>query len=205
MFDTLSLVFFLFAHANGNYLAKFIEFQFHVSPSKASLVSGTTRVIGNIVALIISTMVVSYFKPSARSLALYNFVADIVAVGVTISLIFIDCGSSGDLLTPQSCLNSCSCSPDLTPVCNMATNETYTSACAAGCSVFNASSAVFSGCSCAVDNPLGGNLDSNFGGNLGVKLVEGFCPTDCSSNLYYFMLTSFILSLILTMGKVSLM
>ena len=43
MFDTLSLVFFLFAHANGNYLAKFIEFQFHVSPSKASLVSGTTR------------------------------------------------------------------------------------------------------------------------------------------------------------------
>merc|ERR1712209_280006 len=102
MFDTLSLVFFLFAHANGNYLAKFIEFQFHVSPSKASLVSGTTRVIGNVIALIISTMVVTYFKPSARSLALYNFVADIVAVGVTISLVFIDCGSSGDLLTPSS-------------------------------------------------------------------------------------------------------
>ena len=204
MFDTLSLVFFLFAHANGNYLAKFIEFQFHVSPSKASLVSGTTRVIGNVVALIISTMVVSYFKPSARSLALYNFVADIVAVGVTVSLIFIDCGSSGDLLTPPSCLNTCSCSPSLNPVCNLATNETYTSACAAGCSTFNASSAVFSGCSCALDNPLGGNLESNLGGSLGVQLVDGFCPTDCSSNLYYFMLTSFILSLILTMGKVSL-
>ena len=104
MFDTLSLVFFLFAHANGNYLAKFIEFQFHVSPSKASLVSGTTRVIGNVVALIISTVVVSYFKPSARSLALYNFVSDLVAVLVTLSLIFVDCGSSEDLLTPSSCL-----------------------------------------------------------------------------------------------------
>ena len=75
--------------------------------------------IGNVIALIISTMVVSYFKPSARSLALYNFVADIVAVGVTISLIFIDCGSSGDLLTPPSCMSSCSCAPSLTPVSTM--------------------------------------------------------------------------------------
>ena len=43
----------------------------------------------------------------------------------------------------------------------------------------------------------------NTSGNF-VNLVSGFCPTDCSSNLYYFMLTSFILSLILTMGKVTL-
>ena len=110
MFDTLSLVFFLFAQANGNYLAKFIEFQFHVSASKASLVSGTTRVIGNVVALTISTVVVSYFKPSARSLALYNFVSDLVAVLVTLSLMFIDCGSS-DLITPLTCLD-CPC-PEL--------------------------------------------------------------------------------------------
>ena len=219
MFDTLSLVFFLFAQANGNYLAKFIEFQFHVSASKASLVSGTTRVIGNVVALTISTVVVSYFKPPARSLALYNFVADIVAVGVTISLIFIDCGSSGDLLTSSpSCPTSCTCSPSLTPVCNPVTNETYTSACAAGCSAFNLTggSMVFSGCSCVGDNPLGGNLSGslldgnldgidggNLEGNLGGNLVSGFCPTDCSSSLHYFMLTSFILSLILTMGKVN--
>ena len=104
-------------------------------------------------------------------------------------------------------------------MCNTITNETYTSACAAGCTDFNATSSVFSGCSCVVGNPLGGNLGGNlagnlagnhggnFGGNPGgnfVNLVSGFCPTDCSSNLYYFMLTSFILSLILTMGKVTL-
>ena len=82
--------------------------------------------IGNVIALIISTMVVSYFKPSARSLALYNFVADIVAVGVTISLIFIDCGSSGDLLTPSSCMSSCSCAPSLTPVFYMITTYSIT-------------------------------------------------------------------------------
>ena len=104
MFDTLSMVFFLFSTTNGSYMAKFVEFQFHVSPSKASLVSGSTKMIGNIVALSISTMVVSYFKPSARSLTLYNFVSDLVAVLVTLSLIFVDCSSSGDLLTPSSCL-----------------------------------------------------------------------------------------------------
>ena len=104
MFDTLSMVFFLFSTTNGSYMAKFVEFQFHVSPSKASLVSGSTKMIGNIVALSISTLVVSYFKPSARYLALYNFVSDLVAVLVTLSLIFVDCGSSADLLTPSSCL-----------------------------------------------------------------------------------------------------
>ena len=100
IFDTLSMVFFLFSTTNGNYMAKFVEFQFHASPSKAS----TTKMIGNIVAPSISTMVVTNFKPSARSLAWYNFVSDIVAVLVTLSLIFIDCGSSSDLLTPASCL-----------------------------------------------------------------------------------------------------
>ena len=75
---------------------------------------------------------------------------------------------------------------------------------------------VFSGCSCVGDSPLGGNLSGslfdgnldgidggNLEGNLGGNLVSGFCPTDCSSSLHYFMLTSFILSLILTMGKVN--
>jgi len=185
IFDTLSMVFFLFSTTNGSYMAKFVEFQFHVSPSKASLVSGSTKMIGNIVALSISTMVVSYFKPSARSLTLYNFVSDLVAVLVTLSLIFVDCSSSGDLLTPSSCL-TCSCSPSLAPVCNPATNETYTSGCAAGCNLFNATDNLFSGCSCAG----------------GANLVAGFCPTDCSSSLFYFMLISFLLSLIMTMGKV---
>ena len=100
IFDTLSMVFFLFSTTNGNYMAKFVEFQFHARTPKTS----TTKMIGNIVAPSISTMVVTNFKPSARSLAWYNFVSDIVAVLVTLSLIFIDCGSSSDLLTPACCL-----------------------------------------------------------------------------------------------------
>ena len=92
IFDTLSMVFFLFSTTNVSYQAKFVEFQFHVSPSKASIVSGSTKMMGNMLALSISTLVVTYFKPSARSLALYNFVSDLVAVLVTLSLVFIDCG-----------------------------------------------------------------------------------------------------------------
>ena len=37
------------------------------------------------------------------------------------------------------------------------------------------------------------------------SLCTGLFPMDCSTSLYYFMLTSFILSLILTMGKVCLL
>ena len=35
MFDTFAMVFILFSGSNGAYMAKFIEFQFRVSPSKA--------------------------------------------------------------------------------------------------------------------------------------------------------------------------
>ena len=86
-------------------------------------------------------------------------------------------------------LQLCSCSPSLKPVCNLATNETYTSACAAGCTLFNNATNLFSGCSCAA---------------AATNLVPGFCPTDCSSSLFYFMLISFLLSLIMTMGKVGM-
>ena len=47
------------------------------------MVSDTTRVIGNVVSLIIFSVVVKLlFKPSACSFALYNFATDIVAGGV---------------------------------------------------------------------------------------------------------------------------
>ena len=90
-------------------------------------------------------------------------------------------------------LQLCSCSPSLTPVCNPSTNETYTSGCAAGCNLFNATTNLFSGCSCA-----------DAANGLATNLVAGFCPTDCSSSLFYFMLISFLLSLIMTMGKVGM-
>ena len=75
----------------------------------------------------------------------------------------------------------------------LATMTTFTSACAAGCSsVINStitSATVFSGCSCA--------------SSLSASLAPGFCPVDCSSGLYYFMLVNFLLTLIMTFGRVS--
>ena len=46
-------------------------------------------------------------------------------------------------------LQLCPCHPSLSPVCNMVTKETYTSAFAAGCSIFNSTASIFEGCSCA--------------------------------------------------------
>ena len=190
MFDTVAMVFVLFSNTNNTYMAKFIEFQFHVTPSQASLVSGSSKMIGHIVALSISTLVVTWFKPSARSLSLYNFVADSLAVIISISMIFIDCPNLGDLQTPANCLSSCSCPPTMAPVCHLATMTTFTSACAAGCTSTNATLMTFTDCGCAPD-PIG-------------ALVPGFCPGDCSSSLYYFMSITFILTFIMTLGRVSL-
>ena len=84
-------------------------------------------------ALTISIIVIIWFKPSARALALFNFLADILAMAVTFSFIYIDCDTSG-VSKPESCFDSCGCGKDYKPVCDDATSQTFFSACAAGCS-----------------------------------------------------------------------
>lgn len=49
--------------------------------------------VGMITALLLSTLVITTCKPSARSLALFNFIADILAVIVGLSFILIDCNN----------------------------------------------------------------------------------------------------------------
>jgi hypothetical protein len=198
MFDTFAMVFMLFSTTNGSYMAKFIEFQFHVSPSKASLVSGSSKMLGNITALSISTLFVTYFQPSARSLSLYNFLSGIVGVIMNLSMMFIDCSRPVELLSPSDCSLACACSPALAPVCDLATMRSYTSACFAGCtssslitnSTTLVNSTIFSLCTCAEKS---------------TTLVEGVCPFDCSTSLNYFMLATFTLAVIMTMGRVRVM
>jgi len=149
--------------------------------------------IGHILALAISTIIISYFKPSARHLSLYNFVSDILAVVISLSLILIDCPTHSSLVTPVSCLSSCSCLPvSLTPVCDLSSLQTYTSACAAGCSVSSVSnvsvSPLYSSCLCAP--------------SPSTVLTPGFCPVDCTTSLYYYMLVTFILTFLMTLGRV---
>ena len=58
-----------------------------------SIFSGSSTMVGMITALLLSTLVITTCKPSARSLALFNFIADILAVIVGLSFILIDCNN----------------------------------------------------------------------------------------------------------------
>ena len=129
MFDSLAMSLFLFSVSNRSYISKFVEFHFLVSPSAASIFSGSSEMIGTVVALAISIAVITCFKPSARALALFNFLLDLLAMAVGLSFIFIDCDTSG-VLKPESCFESCGCGRDYKPVCDEASSQTYFSACA---------------------------------------------------------------------------
>ena len=149
IFDSLAMSFFLFASTNKSYTSKFVEFQFLTSPSAASLFSGSSSMIGMVTALAISIVIISIFKPPARLLAGFNFMADILAVLIALGFIFVDCHHSG-ISKPDSCFTDCACANSYKPVCDLASSSTYFSACAAGCGSFNGTS--FNDCSCSLSS-----------------------------------------------------
>ena len=149
IFDSLAMSFFLFASTNKSYTSKFVEFQFLTSPSAASLFSGSSSMIGMVTALAISIVIISIFKPPARLLAGFNFMADILAVLIALGFIFVDCHHSG-ISKPDSCFTDCACANSYKPVCDLASSSTFFSACAAGCGSFNGTS--FNDCSCSLSS-----------------------------------------------------
>ena len=132
IFDSLAMSFWLFGSTNKSYLAKFVEFQFQTSPAAASLFSGSSSLVGMLTALVISISLITWFKPSARVLAGFNFVADILAVLVGVSFIFLSCPHN-DIKPGGDCGLDCGCSSTYRPVCDLTNHQTYFSPCLAGC------------------------------------------------------------------------
>ena len=102
VFDSLAMSFWLFGSTNRSYTAKFVEFQFQTSPAAASLFSGSSSMVGMMTALLISIVFITWLKPSARLLAGFNFLADILAVLVGFSFIFLSC-SHNDIKRGGDC------------------------------------------------------------------------------------------------------
>ena len=107
VFDSLAMSFWLFGSTNRSYTAKFVEFQFQTSPAAASLFSGSSSMVGMMTALLISIILITWFKPSARLLAGFNFLADILAVLVGFSFIFLSCDHN-DIKRGGDCQVDCS-------------------------------------------------------------------------------------------------
>ncbi|XP_039297752.1 solute carrier organic anion transporter family member 74D isoform X2 [Nilaparvata lugens] len=184
------------------YLPKYMETQFHVSASKANIVSGAVGLVFSGIGLLASGAAITFFKPRARFLAGWNtFVEIIDAIGhYMYALIGCPDGASsfhGSLTDDfkwnmtDSCNADCSCSSAIKydPVCQISKNLTFFSPCHAGCSYteYNGTSKIFMNCSCADNGPV----------------VPGFCPVDCYEQFMVFVIVMSFLRLLSSTSRSS--
>uniref|UniRef100_T1J4Q6 Solute carrier organic anion transporter family member n=1 Tax=Strigamia maritima TaxID=126957 RepID=T1J4Q6_STRMM len=169
----------------GTFMPKYLEAQFGQSASTASIITGSsTSVAVMIIGLVSSGFIIKYFKPRPRVLSGYSiflgvlhFVTLIVCMNIVCEeIVIIEGNFTADnlLQLSTSCNADCLCTTEkFTPVCDQSLQQTYFSACYAGCTTYNASSKSYSNCNC-VDSSL-----------TEEALELGKCPTDCNAFIWY--------------------
>ncbi|OQR73913.1 solute carrier organic anion transporter family member 1A1-like [Tropilaelaps mercedesae] len=189
----------------GGYLMnmpKYIENQYRVSPAKASFLTGSTKVLAMIVAMLVGGMVVRVLRPSARAVCLCGVFADFVNMAVLAAAIFLPCDGwrlsgtetahDGHLLLETTCNRACQCNNRFQPFCDVNTSKSYFSPCFAGCIGNNLTNI---DCSC-----LGGDFDPTSVlhkeesvssiWNPANRFVSGFCPNDCNNLIIFIAITT---------------
>ncbi|XP_072401918.1 solute carrier organic anion transporter family member 74D-like [Diabrotica undecimpunctata] len=141
------------------FLPKYIETQYRQSASASSLITGSMGLVFSAFGILLSGIVISKYKPKARSLAAWNVLVGLISVSGIISYAYLGCSEmdnkipllpNGELDPISKCNSACQCEHiKYNPVCSE-NGVTYISACHAGCrDVINVNgSNVFSDCSC---------------------------------------------------------
>lgn len=137
------------------FLTKYMETEYHQSASFSNFITGasilfnlqhpnqiskgTMGIVTSATGMIIAGMVISRFRPSARALSAWNAAVGLMTLLAFISFIFIHCDSQvisdgvTDFNATTSCNLNCECEfAPYAPVCSDE-NETFISACHAGC------------------------------------------------------------------------
>lgn len=73
------------------FLPKYIETQYKQSASASSLITGTAGLFFSAIGVLLSGLIVSSYKPRARSLAAWNVLVGAVSVFGIISYAFLGC------------------------------------------------------------------------------------------------------------------
>lgn len=163
MFNLVSSVFYILG-SNGymTYLTKYIEVQFQRNSSDATVFTGPITILGMTVGFLVSGYVISKYKPSPRKLFFWNVVVGIFYVLGQFSYMHLSCDGTNSLTVndtwtiPTECNAHCTCdSVAYSPVCHVATRQTFFSACHAGCQTYDDKNKTYSKCSCGTYRPFG--------------------------------------------------
>ncbi|KAI1305991.1 Solute carrier organic anion transporter family member 3A1 [Halotydeus destructor] len=175
---------------------RYFESQFRKTASEASLLSGTTVNLAQVVGIMGGGLVIRWLKPGPRALTTFIMVSELIAnAGMTAGL-FLGCPDIKfhglDPVTKSidfdvACNADCQCSRSvLQPVCSADGVTNYFSPCFAGCSLndtYNSEGQTYiSKCTCDI------------GLDLNKPVTSGWCPIDCGNTFYYYVA-------ILTIGK----
>lgn len=194
MWKMATLVFVI--NAIGGYVSmfpKYVENQYRVSASKASLFTGPTKVLAMMVGLFLGGMIIRFWKPRARTIGLLGAFADFINISFLFAGIFLGCSgwqlagthvdNDGRLSLSNPCNEHCDCPTGrFQPICHVDQLATYFSPCAAGCLDRGNGSME---CSC-ITEAVGADAALS-------KMTNGFCDFPCQ-NL-------FILVFIISLGK----
>ncbi|XP_038051583.1 solute carrier organic anion transporter family member 2A1-like [Patiria miniata] len=190
------------------FCAKYIQFQFGLSPVRAGLLVGFAFMPGTLIGIILGGVVSSRAAGSQRGYAKLTVGAQLLCVLAYGSMMALGCpnidiagltthvtgghvtGNNLDVFS--SCNMDCSCEKGVySPVCG-SDNVTYVTACFAGCETVDKDEddrAIYQGCTCINQTDYGSQKDPAPG-----SAFQGACASNCD------LLLPFIISLGVTMA-----
>ncbi|KFM75765.1 Solute carrier organic anion transporter family member 4C1, partial [Stegodyphus mimosarum] len=190
LFHALHVIFALFGNfGHWTMLPKYMENQFRLTASEASLYAAPPALGAIMVGIIFGGILVWKFKPSVKTLTIAMVMTEVVAtVGYLLLMIpkcqEVDIFNTGfnekGFILENTCNYNCNCSTrEFSPICASDGKTTFFSPCYAGCSLPKNDDKVYANCSCGHD------LSATYSG----VFTEGYCPDeDCWSQALYYII-----------------
>ncbi|KAK2704665.1 hypothetical protein QYM36_016896 [Artemia franciscana] len=201
MWNNVNNVFTVFAISGYiTFLPKYMQAQFQLSASNASIVNGIAGIAFMAMGLLIGGMVLSKLQPRAINVQIYMIVADLVYIIIFGVFAFVGCDSKplhgmrsdNGLINPISdCNIDCSCEGlRYSPVCSEDGEMNFFSPCHAGCkenSIDSMGKKIYTDCSCLAFFNSTSNAWSNG------SVTSGICDGNCMTIFYIYVLSKGIL------------
>ncbi|EDV20901.1 uncharacterized protein TRIADDRAFT_31072 [Trichoplax adhaerens] len=181
----------------GVFFPKYIESQYGVLASSASMYTGIMIVVGMLVGIVLGGGYMKYKKLKVLGLAKFAAISTTLSTVTVAAFLIAVCPRTliagvnipyhNEIAVSQThnlsdnCNSGCYCdSETFKPVCDLSTGITYFSPCYAGCTSkgidFNNGQQVFGNCSC-----LSTNTNAMRNHTQSLDVVLNYCPKECNA------------------------